>query len=80
MFIAIGTASAASFANKLGLLVENEVIMIDRAGKTNVEGIYAAGLATGGNNQIAKSVGEGCNAAISIIKKMKGLANYIDHT
>ena len=80
VFIAIGTASAASFANKLGLLVENEAIIIDRAGKTNVEGIYAAGLATGGNNQIAKSVGEGCNAAISIIKKMKGLANYIDHT
>jgi len=80
VFVAIGTATALAFADKLGLLKEGDFLKIDRDGKTNVDGVYAAGACTGGNVQIAKSVGEGCNAAISVIKKLKGLGNYVDHT
>lgn len=80
IFIALGTASGVTFAYKLGLEQKDNFLVIDRDGKTNFEGIWAAGAVTGGNAQIAKSIGEGCNAAISVIKKAKGLAQYSDQT
>jgi thioredoxin reductase (NADPH) len=81
LFLAIGTAGAFTFAQKLGLETDEKgFIKIDRDGKTSADGVWAAGGCTGGNEQIAKSVGEGCNAAISIIKRMKGLPFYTDQT
>lgn len=80
IFVAVGSAGAVTFANKLGLVMEDGYIRIDRDGKTNLPGIWAAGGVTGGNHQIAKSAGEGCNAAISVIKTLKGLASYVDQT
>ncbi len=80
IFIALGAASSVTFSYKLGLEQQDGFLKIDRDGKTNMEGIWAAGAATGGNPQIAKSVGEGCNAALSIIKKLKGIPQYKDQT
>lgn len=80
IFVALGSASSVTFAYKLGLEQKDGFLAIDRDGKTNIAGIWAAGGATGGNAQIAKSVGEGCNAAMSIIKTVKGLAQYLDQT
>ena len=89
IFIALGAASSVTFAYKLGLEQKDGppsasggggFLAIDREGKTNLEGVFAAGGCTGGNPQIAKSVGEGCNAAISVIKKVKGLTQYYDQT
>jgi thioredoxin reductase (NADPH) len=80
IFIALGTATALAFAQKLGLEMEGQGIKITRDGETNVAGVFAAGGCTGGNYQISKSVGEGCNAGISVIKKLKGLTNYQDIT
>lgn len=80
IFVALGTTSSLAFAQKLGLEQTGGFIAIDRDGKTNVEGVYAAGGCTGGNQQIAKSAGEGCNAAISIIKKLRGVADFSDQT
>lgn len=80
VFVALGSASSVTFAYKLGLEQKDGFLVIDREGKTNLEGVWAAGGATGGNAQIAKSVGEGCNAAISIIRKIKGLGQYVDQT
>lgn len=80
IFIALGSTSGLTFAYKLGLEQKDNFLVIDRDGKTNFEGIWAAGAVTGGNAQIAKSIGEGCNAAISVIKKAKGLAQYSDQT
>jgi len=80
IFVALGSASGVTFAYKLGLEQKDNFLVIDRDGKTNFEGIWAAGAVTGGNAQIAKSVGEGCNAAVSVIKKAKGLAQYSDQT
>ena len=80
-FIALGTASSVGFANKLGLELDQEgFIAIDKNGMTSVEGVYSAGSCTGGVLQMAKSVGDGCVAAISIIKKLRGLDNYSDLT
>lgn len=84
IFLALGNATAADFGNKLGLErtgPQNAYIVADpRTGKTNVPGIYAAGDCTGGNAQAAKSAGEGCNAAISVIKFLKGVAAYVDYS
>lgn len=80
VFVALGSASSVTFAYKLGLGQKDGFLSIDRDGKTGVEGVWAAGGCAGGNPQIAKSAGEGCNAAISVIKKVKGLAQYYDQT
>jgi len=78
-YMATGSASALSFAQKLGLVTEGNAIVIDRDGKTNIEGIFAAGDCTGGNLQVSKSVGEGCNAAMSAIKFVTGKTQHIDY-
>jgi thioredoxin reductase (NADPH) len=80
VFVALGAATALAFAQKLGLEMEGQAIKITRNGETNVEGVYAAGGCTGGNFQISKSVGEGCNAGIAVIKQLKGLDTYEDLT
>ncbi|HLC36586.1 MAG TPA: NAD(P)/FAD-dependent oxidoreductase [archaeon] len=80
IFLALGSASSITFANKIGLMQKNGFLVIDRNSKTNAEGIWAAGGCTGGNQQVAKSMGEACNAAIDIIKKFKGLQDYVDQT
>ena len=86
VFLALGTTTALSFALKLALdTAENKMtkekhIIIDKDGKTSLEGCFAAGACTGGNLQVSKSAGEGCNAAISVIKMLKGLNNYSDLT
>lgn len=84
VFLALGIATAADFATKLGVARTGPqsafLVANPRTGETNVKGIYAAGDCTGGNAQAAKSSGEGCNAAISVIKLLKGVAAYVDYS
>ncbi|HIJ99157.1 TPA: NAD(P)/FAD-dependent oxidoreductase [archaeon] len=80
VFIAIGTAGAAAFANTLGLEIKNNAIVVNREGKTNLEGVWAAGDCTGAEPQLAVSAGEGCAAAMSIIKTLLGKSAYIDYS
>ncbi len=81
VFIANGAASSLNFAQGLGLAMDNsQYITIDREGKTNIEGVFAAGYCTSLTNQVTKSVGEGSTAAISLIKQLKVLDAYVDHT
>lgn len=84
VFIALGIAGASDFALKLGVErsgPQNAFIVADpRTGVTNVPGVYAAGDCTGGNAQASKSSGEGCNAAMSVVKYIKGVAAYVDYS
>ncbi|MEW6721707.1 MAG: NAD(P)/FAD-dependent oxidoreductase [Candidatus Micrarchaeota archaeon] len=81
VFLALGGVTSLTFAQKLALDTNADgSLVIDRDGKTAIEGCFAAGGCTGGNQQMAKSAGEGCNAAISAIKKVKGLGSYSDQT
>lgn len=81
VFLAIGAVTSLTFAQKLALDTNKDgSLVIERDGKTAIEGCYAAGGCTGGNQQITKSAGEACNAAIAVIKKVKGLENYSDQT
>lgn len=83
-FMALGKATAADFANKLGIErtgPQNAYLVANpRTGETNMKGVYAAGDCTGGNAQASKSAGEGCNAAISVIKYVKGISAYVDYS
>ena len=80
VFIAVGTAGAAAFANTLGLEIKNSAIVVNHEGKTNLEGVYAAGDCTGAEPQLAISAGQGCAAAMSIIKTALGKSMYIDYS
>jgi thioredoxin reductase (NADPH) len=78
-FIALGAASSFNFGLELGLEMEGNSIKIDRDGRTNVKGIFAAGDCTGGNAQVAKSIGEGCNAALAIAREISGRKTILDY-
>lgn len=78
-FMAIGVAGANAFAKKLGLEMEGSYIKVDKNGLTNIPGLFAAGDCTGSPAQVASSVGNGCNAALSAIKSIRGLSNYIQY-
>ncbi len=83
VFLALGVAGAGDFALKLGVErtgPQNAFIVADsRTGSTNLKGLFAAGDCTGGNAQACKSSGEGCNAAMSVIKYVKGVTAYVDY-
>ena len=51
-----------------GLTVENGHVTVDRACKTNLSGLFAAGDCTGRPYQYAKAVGEGNVAAHSVVE------------
>lgn len=79
VFMAIGVAGATAFAKMLGLEMTNNYIKVDLNGNTNIKGIFAAGDCTGSPAQVASSVGNGCNAALSAIKSIRGLKIYIQY-
>ncbi len=63
VFVAIGTAGAASFAATLGIELNGTDIVVDDHYMTNLPGVFAAGDCTGGFLQIAKAVSDGAHAA-----------------
>lgn len=71
VFVAFGTAGAGELARKLGLPIENNRISVNEDKSTMIPGIFAAGDCIGGVLQIATAVGEGAEAALSVIKYLK---------
>lgn len=71
VFVAQGTASAADFALKMGVLIENSNIVVNEEFMTNVEGLYAVGDCIGGLLQVAKAVSDGAQVSTPIIKSVK---------
>lgn len=64
IFIAVGIAGGSDFAKKIGILVNNNDIVVDTNMRTNIEGLYACGDVTGGLLQICKSIYEGAKAGL----------------
>lgn len=71
IFVAEGVAGASALALKLGAIVENGDISVDRNMHTSIPGLFAAGDCTGGLRQICKAVSDGAIAATEIIKFIK---------
>lgn len=71
VFVAIGTPSSIDFAQKLGVVVDRNSLVVDAELQTNIPGLFAAGDVVGGKLQIAKAVYDGMVAAYSIHKYLK---------
>ena len=52
IFIAEGIAGSIDFARKLGIIIKDNKIIVDKNMKTNINGIYACGDCTGGIRNI----------------------------
>lgn len=75
IFIALGTAGSTDLAKKIGAVIEENHIFVDKNMASTLPGLYAAGDCTGGLLQISKAVSDGANAAMSIIKYLKSKNN-----
>lgn len=78
IFVEIGSAPVRELMDKIGVATTKAgYIEVDNAKKTNIEGVFAAGDVTNGNNmfkQIVCAVSDGAiaaNSAFSFVKKMK---------
>ncbi len=67
LFVALGSAGAMELARKAGAFTEGQNIKVNERMETNVPGLYAAGDCIGGLLQISTAVGEGAQAAMSMI-------------
>ncbi|OAG26859.1 NAD(P)/FAD-dependent oxidoreductase [Thermodesulfatator autotrophicus] len=68
IFIEEGAKGALQLATSLGVMLDPEnmtYIQVDKAQKTNVPGVFAAGDVCGPPFQVAKAVGEGCIAGLN---------------
>jgi thioredoxin reductase (NADPH) len=70
-FVAIGTPSSIDFATKLGVVIENNNIVVNQNYQTNVDGLFAIGDVIGGKLQIAKAVYDGMMVADNINQYIK---------
>jgi len=70
IFVALKSAGPLEFAKKLGVLTENNFLVVDQDYMTNIKGVFAIGDCIGGLPQIAKAVADGAIAS-------KGIINYL---
>lgn len=73
VFVALGSAGAADFAKKLGLMLNGDSIAADAKMATNAPGIYSCGNANGGLLQVCKAVYEGGVAGLSAVEYVRSL-------
>ena len=73
VIIEIGRIPNTDFLSKLVKLDEHKHILVDCQGRTNVEGIFAAGdCASGHEYQYVISAGQGCMALLKIARYLAG--------
>lgn len=73
VFVAYGVAGSSDFAKKLGVITENNKIVVDDQMRTDLPGLFAAGDCIGGVYQIAKAVNDGSIAGLAASKYIKKL-------
>ncbi|MFB6102195.1 MAG: NAD(P)/FAD-dependent oxidoreductase [Haloplanus sp.] len=78
LFVALGAAGGTDFADALGIPTEGPYLQVNPDQSTTIDRIYAAGDVTGGNRQVAVSVGEGADAAINLLEAFRG-TDYVDY-
>ncbi len=77
LMIAQGTSGSLDFARSLGVNIDDGVLSVDENMFTGIPRVYAAGDCVGGARQISAAVGEGAQAAISLINEMRE-EDYLD--
>ncbi len=83
--VVFATGMLADLAEKVGLTTKpgtepriKTIIDVDAAGKTNIEGIWAAGTIAGVSMHTIITAGDGAKVAINIISELNG-ERYVDH-
>jgi len=71
LFVALGQATAADLAKKLGLQLKDGAIPVDDEQQTTLPGLFAAGDCTGAFPQVAFAVAQGAKAALAIIEYLR---------
>ena len=71
IFVAQGVAGGSDFAKKLGILMNNDTIVVNSEMETNLPGIYACGNLTGGLLQVNKAVYEGAKAGLQAVNYLR---------
>lgn len=71
LFVALGVASAADLAKKIGIFTEGQYIKVNEKMETNFPGIYAAGDCVGGLLQVAKAVSDGAIAGTAMVQHLR---------
>ena len=67
-----GSSYHADLADSLGVArTEEGTVAVDEDGRTSVDGVYAVGDLTPGNNQIPIAMGEGAQVGIAIQKELR---------
>jgi Ni,Fe-hydrogenase III small subunit len=79
IFMACGSAGALDFAANLGLEIKDNMLVVDDNNMTGMEGVFAAGNCAGRCRQIAKNIGDGCNAGVNVIKYLRSRELYMDY-
>ncbi|HSH24739.1 MAG TPA: pyridine nucleotide-disulfide oxidoreductase, partial [Massilibacterium sp.] len=84
-YVVIATGMMTNLAETIGLKVKDgteprvkTIFDVDQNGKTNIDGIYAAGVAAGASMHTIITAGDGANVAINIISELNG-ERYVDH-
>ncbi len=54
------------------------ILDVDAAGKTNIEGVWAAGTVAGVSMHTIITAGDGAKVAINVISELNG-ERYVDH-
>ncbi|OMF37241.1 pyridine nucleotide-disulfide oxidoreductase [Paenibacillus sp. FSL H8-0548] len=83
--VLFATGVSTELAEHIGLTTKpgtepriKTIIAVDQAGKTNIEGIWAAGTVAGVSVHAIITAGDGAKAAINIISELNG-ERYVDH-
>jgi thioredoxin reductase len=83
--IVLASAVSLDLAKKIGVTAKpgiephiKEVLVVDGNGKTNVDGVWAAGVVAGTSVHTIITAGDGARVAINLISAQKG-ARYADH-
>jgi thioredoxin reductase len=83
--VIIATGMMADLAEKVGLTTKpgtepriKTILDVDAAGKTNIDGIWAAGTIAGVSMHTIITAGDGAKVAINLISELNG-ERYVDH-
>ncbi|WP_337589636.1 FAD-dependent oxidoreductase [Paenibacillus sp. A3] len=81
-YVLIASGPGRELAEQAGVELKSgegrSYIKVDPEGRTNVPGIWAAGLCTGVSMHVAVTAGDGARVAIHMLSEMNGKP-YVDH-
>lgn len=83
--VILATGATVNFAEKIGVQTKEgteprikKVVDVDAAGKTNIDGVWAAGTCAGMSVHAIITAGDGAKVAINVISELNG-ERYVDH-